>query len=63
MQLGPGGDVIPLPTASPGQAHAGEAVKLNFYYSKGHRLTYLFIFYVKFSAVGGIFLYKFKLVK
>ena len=51
MQLGTGGDEISLPTASPGQAHAGEPRKLDFYCSNGHRLAYLFVFYVKFSAV------------
>ena len=56
MQLGSGGDVIPLPTARPGQAHDWEPAKLNFYCSKGYRLTYLFIFYVKFGAVWQIFL-------
>ena len=51
MQLGSGAAVIPLPTASPGQACAGGPRKINFYCSKGHRLTYLFIFYIKVSAV------------
>ena len=50
-----GGAVIPLPKASPGQVHAGGPGKIDLYCSKGHRLAYLFIFYVKFSAVWGIF--------
>ena len=44
MQLGSGGAVIPLPAASPGQAHAGGPRKFNFYCSKGHTLIYLFTF-------------------
>ena len=45
MQLGSGGAVIPLPTAGPGQGHAGGPEKIDFYCSKGHRLAYyLFIF-------------------
>ena len=44
MQLGSGGDVITLSTASQGQAHAGEPGKFEFYCSKGHRLAYLFVF-------------------
>ena len=55
MKLGPGGAVIPLPTAGPGQAHVGGPVKFDFYRSKGHRLTHLFILYVKFTVVWGIF--------
>ena len=55
MQLGSGWDVIPLPTASSGQAHAGEPGKFDFYCSEDHRLAYLFVFYIKFSAVWGIF--------
>ena len=55
MKLGPEGVVIPLPTAGQGQAHAGESVKFDFYCSKGHRLTHLFILYVKCTAVWGIF--------
>ena len=51
MQLGSGGAVIRLPTASPEQTHIGAPGKFGFYCSKGHRLTYLFIFYIKFSAV------------
>ena len=42
--------------AGPGQSHAGGPGKFDFYGSKGRRLAYyLFIFYVKFSAVWGIF--------
>ena len=56
MQLEFGGVVIPLPPAGPGQNHAGEPGKFNFYCSKGPRLAYhLFIFHVKFTAVSGIF--------
>ena len=55
MQLGSGKDVIPLPTASPGQAHAGKPGKSNFYCSRGYRLAYLIVFYVKFKAIWGIF--------
>ena len=61
MQLGSGGDVILFPAVSPREAHAGEPGKFDFYFSKVHRLTYLFIFYVKFSAEE--FLYKFELMK
>ena len=36
----------------PGQSHAGGPGKFDFYCSKDQRMTYyLFIFYVKFSAV------------
>ena len=43
-------------TAGPGQSHAGGPGKFDFYSSKGHRLGYyLFIFYLEFSAVWGIF--------
>ena len=48
MYLGSGG----------GQSHAGGPEKFDFpeNFSKGHRLAhYLFIFHVKFIAVGGIF--------
>ena len=55
MQLGSGGAVIPLPVASLGQTNAGGPGKFDFYCWKGHRLAYLFIFYVKFSAFWGIF--------
>ena len=56
MQLGSGGAVIPLSAVGPGQAHAGVPGKFDFYCSKDHhRLYYSFIFYVKFSAVLGIF--------
>ena len=53
IPLSTGGDVIPLREswASP----CWEPAKLNFYCSKGHKLAYLFIFNVKFSAVQGIF--------
>ena len=45
MQLGSGGAVIPLPTAGPGQSHAGGPEKIDFHCSKGHKLAYyLFIF-------------------
>ena len=37
MQLGSWGAVIPLPAASPGQAHAEAPGKFDFYCSKGHR--------------------------
>ena len=37
MQLGSWGAVIPLPAASPGQAHAVAPGKFDFYCSKGHR--------------------------
>ena len=56
MQLRPEEAVILLPTAGPGQSHAGEPGNFDFYCSEGHTLAYyLFIFYVKFSAVWGIF--------
>ena len=56
MQLGSEGAKIFLPEAGPGQSHAGGPGKLDFYRSKGLRLSYyLFIFYVKFSVVFGIF--------
>ena len=56
MQLGSGEAVIPLPTAGPGASHAGGPGKFNFYCSKGHGLGYyLFIFFVNFSAVWGLF--------
>ena len=56
MQLGSGGAVIPLSAVGPGQTHAGVPGKFDFYSSKDHhRLYYSFIFYVKFSAVLGIF--------
>ena len=46
------GAVITLPAAGPGQSHAREPGKFDFYCSKGHRLAYyLFIFHVRFSAV------------
>ena len=51
MQLGFGGVVIPLPAVGPGQSNALGPGKFSFYCSKGHRLAYLFIFYIKFSAV------------
>ena len=51
MQLGFGGVVIPLLAVGPGQSNALGPGKFNFYCSKGHRLAYLFIFYIKFSAV------------
>ena len=52
MQLGSGGAVILLPAAGPGESHTGRPGKFDFYCSKCHRLAYyLFIFYVKFSAV------------
>ena len=45
MQLGSVGAVIPIPTAGPGQGHAGEKENSDFYYSKDYRLIcYLFIF-------------------
>ena len=45
MQLESEGPVFLLPEASPGQSHAGEPGKANFYCSKDHRLVYyLFIF-------------------
>ena len=45
MQLESEGPVFLLPEASPGQSHAEEPGKANFYCSKGHRLVYyLFIF-------------------
>ena len=44
MQLGYGRGVI-------GQTYAGGPGKFDFYYSKGHRLDYLFIFYVKIRSV------------
>ena len=51
-----GGALIPLPAAGPGESHAREPGKLDFYCAKGHGLAYyLFIFHVKFSAVRGIF--------
>ena len=56
MQLGSGRVVIPLPGVGPWQGHVGGPGKFNFYCSKCHRLAYyLFIFYIKFSVVGGIF--------
>ena len=56
MQLRPEEAVILLPTAGPGQSHAGEPGNFDFYCTKGHTLAYyLFIFYVKFSAVWGMF--------
>ena len=39
MQLGSMGAVIPLPAASPGQAHSEGPGKFDFYSSKGHRFT------------------------
>ena len=42
-------------TVGPGQSHAGGPGKIDFYSSKGHRLAYLFVFHIKFSAVWGIF--------
>ena len=55
MQLGSNGAVIPLPTVSPGQIHAEVPGKFGFYCSKDCRLAcYLFIFYLKFSAVRTI---------
>ena len=56
MQLGSIGAVIPLPTAGPGQIHAEVPGNFGFYCSKDRRLAcYLFIFYLKFSAVRTIF--------
>ena len=56
MQLGSIGAVIPLPTAGPGQVHAEVPGNFGFYCSKDRRLAcYLFIFYLKFSAVRTIF--------
>ena len=56
MQLASGGAVILLPAAGPGESHTGGPGKFDFYCSKCHRLAYyLFIFYVKFSALWGIF--------
>ena len=57
MQLGSGRAVIPLSTAGLGQSHAGEPGKFNIYCSRGHNrlVYYLFIFYVKFSDIWGIF--------
>ena len=56
MQLASAVAVIPLPTAGPGQSHAGGPRKFDFYCSRGHRLVYyLSIFYVEFGAVWGIF--------
>ena len=50
MQLGSEGAVIPM------QSNAMGPGKFDFYCSKGHRLAYhLFNFYIKFSAVCGIF--------
>ena len=51
MKLGSGGAVIPLPAVGPGQTHGGGPGKFDFYCLKGHRLAYLFIFCIKFSAV------------
>ena len=51
MQLGSVGAVIPLPQLVQGRAMLGDQENLT-YGSKGRRLAYyLFIFYVKFSAV------------
>ena len=59
MQLGSVGAVTPLPAAGPGQNQAGGPGKLDFYCSKGHRLPcYLFMFYIKFSSVLGVFVYE-----
>ena len=56
MQLASAVAVIPLPTAGPGQSHAGGPRKFDFYCSRGHRLVYyLSIFYVEFGAVWEIF--------
>ena len=56
LQLGYGRAIIPLPAVGTTQSHAGVPGKIDFYFSKGHRLAYfLFIFYVKVSAVRGIF--------
>ena len=56
MQLGSERTKIPLPKVGPGQNHAGGPGKFDFNCSKGHRLGYyLFIFYIKFSAAGIIF--------
>ena len=51
MQLGYGRGVIPPPLLWVGQTYAGGPGKFDFYYSKGHRLDYLFIFYVKIRSV------------
>ena len=49
------GAVIPLLAVGPGQSHAGGPGKFDFYCSKCQWLAnYLFVFYVKFSAVWGI---------
>ena len=32
MQLGSGGDIVSIPTASPGKTHVGEPGKLDFYF-------------------------------
>ena len=56
MQLGSRGIVISLPQQVQGSAVLGGLGKFDFYCPKGQRMTYyLFIFYVKFSAVRGIF--------
>ena len=58
MQLESGGTAIPLPAVGPEHSHAGGQGKFDFYCSKGHKLMYyLLIFYIKFSAVWGIFDY------
>ena len=44
MQLGSWRAVIPLPAASPGQAHAEGPGKFDFYCSKGHRPDWLINF-------------------
>ena len=55
MQVGSEGTVIPVPVLGPEQSHPGGQGKFDFYCSKGHKLLYLLTFYVKFSAVWGIF--------
>ena len=58
MQLGSEAAKIHLPTAGPGQSHAGRPGKFGFCCSKRLRLAYyLFIFYIKFSAASEIFVY------
>ena len=58
MQLEAGGDVIPIPTGGDviprPKSRAGlcwGTSKIQILLLKGHRLAYLFIFCVKFSAV------------
>ena len=62
MQLGSEAAKIPLPTAGPGQSHAGRPGKFGFCCSKRHRLAY-YLFFTSNLVLLEEFLYTFELVK